>query len=195
MKTANAKRGVDLISDVLPYGRLSYGETDPIVSGKLRPNTKLKSKGTIATGVVLLAFCIYVVARTLESRFSWVGAIRAFAEASVVGGLADWFAVVALFRHPLGLRIPHTAILPRSKDRIGAGLADFIQEHFLTPEIIVEKLRSKNIANGIAQWLTESNNATRAAATLGEILSRVVEATNDEDIRRFIRENMYGQLK
>ena len=92
----------------------------------------------VATGIVLLAFCIYVVARTLEPRFPLVGAIRAFAEASVVGGLADWLAVVALFQHPLGLRwIPHTAILPRSKDRIGDELADFIQEQFLTPEEIV----------------------------------------------------------
>jgi uncharacterized membrane-anchored protein YjiN (DUF445 family) len=170
--------------------------TELLPATQRRPKTKLKSKGTIATGVVLLAFCIYVVARTLEPRVPWVGAVRAFAEASVVGGLADWFAVVALFRHPLGLRwIPHTAILPRTKDRIGAGLADFIQEHFLTPETIVEKLRTKNIADGIAQWLTESNNAERVVATLGEILSRVVEATNDEDIRRFIRENLSGRLK
>ena len=126
----------------------------------------------------------------------WLGAVRAFAEASLVGGLADWFAVVALFRHPLGMRwIPHTAIIPKNKDRIGAGLADFVQNRFLTPEAIEKQLRSKKFAEGLAHWLTISTNSERVAATLAELFPKVLKAANDDDIRRFIRENIFSQLK
>lgn len=126
----------------------------------------------------------------------WLGAVRAFAEASLVGGLADWFAVVALFRHPLGMRwIPHTAIIPKNKDRIGAGLADFVQNRFLTPDAIEKQLRSKKFAEGLAQWLTVPTNSERVALTLAELFPKVLKAANDDDIRRFLRENILGQLK
>jgi uncharacterized membrane-anchored protein YjiN (DUF445 family) len=84
----------------------------------------------------------------------WILLVRATAEAAVVGALADWFAVTALFRRPLGLPIPHTAIVPKSKDRIGEGLATFIEHNFLTPELIKAKLRSIDIAWLVANWLS-----------------------------------------
>jgi len=159
-------------------------------------NREVNSKRTIATGVLILALCLYVIARILEPRIPWIGFVRAFSEASVVGGLADWFAVVALFRHPLGLRwIPHTAIIPNNRDRIGAALADFIQKHFLTPEAIKEKVGSAINAKKLARWLMKLANAKRVTGTLSEYLPKVVETINDEDIRRFIRDNVSVHLK
>src|SRR5881392_1413724 len=89
-----------------------------------------------ATGLLALAAAIFGAAAALEARYPWLGYVRATAEASLVGGLADWFAVTALFRRPLGLPIPHTAIIPNSKDRIGLGLGRFIERHFLEPELV-----------------------------------------------------------
>ena len=87
----------------------------------------------VATGLLLVMARVFLAARALEHAYPWLGYVKAFAEAAMVGGLADWFAVTALFRHPLGLPIPHTAIIPRNKDRIGEALASFIHENFLVP--------------------------------------------------------------
>ena len=86
-----------------------------------------------ATGLLVVMAAVFVAAARLEPRYPWLGYVKAFAEAAMVGGLADWFAVTALFRHPLGLPIPHTAIIPRNKDRIGDALATFLKENFLIP--------------------------------------------------------------
>ena len=86
-----------------------------------------------ATGLLVLMAGIFAASRAFEHTYPWLSFVKAFAEAAMVGGLADWFAVTALFRHPLGLPIPHTAIIPRNKDRIGEALANFISENFLTP--------------------------------------------------------------
>ncbi|HZI77524.1 MAG TPA: DUF445 family protein, partial [Gemmatimonadales bacterium] len=87
-----------------------------------------------ATGLLVLMGAIFIVARMLEAQHPWVGFIRATAEASMVGGIADWFAITALFRQPLNLPIPHTAIIPNRKDRIGRSLGNFVQNNFLSPE-------------------------------------------------------------
>src|SRR5512140_307228 len=102
-----------------------------------------------ATGLLLLAAVIFVVARLFETRWPWLGYVRATAEASLVGGLADWFAVTALFRQPLGLPIPHTAIVKRQKDRIARVLGSFVQNHFLTREVISQRLHALDIARRI----------------------------------------------
>src|SRR2546421_11243250 len=116
-----------------------------------------------ATGLLALAAAIFGAAAALEARYPWLGYVRATAEASLVGGLADWFAVTALFRRPLGLPIPHTAILPRNKDRIGEGLAAFIEHNFLSPNIVRAKLRSFDPARLVADWLSAPANADAVA--------------------------------
>src|SRR5437667_1147982 len=93
-----------------------------------------------ATGLLALAVAVFVTARVLEAQYPWLGWVRATAEASLVGGLADWFAVTALFRHPLGLPIPHTPIVATRKDRIGRILANFVQNHFLSRDVIAPNL-------------------------------------------------------
>src|SRR2546428_1901890 len=94
-----------------------------------------------ATGLLAIALLVFVAASVFEPQFPWLGYVRATAEASLVGGLADWFAVTALFRHPLGLPIPHTAIVATRKERIGQILGNFVQNHFLSREVIATNLR------------------------------------------------------
>src|SRR5207344_2695650 len=93
-----------------------------------------------ATGLLLAVTVVFVVTKTLEDRWSGLGYVRAAAEAGMVGALADWFAVTALFRHPLGLPIPHTAIIPTRKDQLGKALGTFVQTNFLSPEVLAERL-------------------------------------------------------
>src|SRR5713226_4072361 len=89
-----------------------------------------------ATGLLAVAAAVFGAASAFEGRYPWLGYVRATAEASLVGGLADWFAVTALFRHPLGIPIPHTAIVPRNKDRIGENMGSFVEENFLAPPLV-----------------------------------------------------------
>ncbi len=93
----------------------------------------------VTTGTLVVMAVIYGTARAFQSIHPAIGFVRAFAEAAMVGGLADWFAVTALFRHPLGLPIPHTAIIPRNKDRIGETLAGFLRDNFLTPQVVARR--------------------------------------------------------
>src|SRR5258708_38655003 len=99
-----------------------------------------------ATGLLVVMAAVYALTRTFEPTHSWLGYVKSFAEAAMVGGLADWFAVTALFRHPLGLPIPHTAIIPPNKDRIGEALANFLRENFLIPSVVARRMRHIDVA-------------------------------------------------
>ena len=100
----------------------------------------------VAAGLLVLMAALFLVARAFAGRHPALGYLQAFAEAAMVGGLADWFAVTALFRHPLGLPIPHTAIVPRNKDRIGDTLAAFLRANFLTPPVVARRMRRVDAA-------------------------------------------------
>src|SRR5580765_4025069 len=100
----------------------------------------------VATGLLVVMAIVFALTRALQPLYPWLGYVKSFAEAAMVGGLADWFAVTALFRHPLGLPIPHTAIIPRNKDRIGEALARFIQENFLIPRVVARRMRTIDVA-------------------------------------------------
>src|SRR6266508_2332902 len=117
----------------------------------------------LATGLLLAVALLFVGALLIERRYPWVGFVRAFAEAAMVGALADWFAVTALFRHPLGLPIPHTAIIPRRKDSIGASIGRFVQENFLSQEVIRGRLRTIDIAQQGAHWMSRPTISARLA--------------------------------
>jgi uncharacterized membrane-anchored protein YjiN (DUF445 family) len=107
----------------------------------------------VATGLLVLMAAVYLAARSAEAFHPAIGFIRAFAEAAMVGGLADWFAVTALFRHPLGLPIPHTAIIPRNKDRIGDTLALFLRDNFLTPAVVARRMYRLDVASAAGRFL------------------------------------------
>ncbi len=115
----------------------------------------LKRMRAVATGLLIAMAALYLLARTVEPMHPGLGFLRAFAEAAMVGGLADWFAVTALFRHPLGLPIPHTAIVPRNKDRIGETLAVFLRTNFLIPSVVARRMRPLDVAGAVARWLTD----------------------------------------
>jgi uncharacterized membrane-anchored protein YjiN (DUF445 family) len=120
--------------------------------------------------------------------------VRATAEAALVGGLADWFAVTALFRQPLGLPIPHTAILPKNKDRIGEGIATFLERNFLSPDIVRGKLRSIDPARLAADWLSAPANADAIARRLLRMLPHLIKAIDDRDLRGFVGETLGRHL-
>ncbi|HZB69593.1 MAG TPA: DUF445 family protein, partial [Sphingomicrobium sp.] len=106
-----------------------------------------------ATGLLIVMAGLFAVTRLFEARYPALGFVKAFAEAAMVGGLADWFAVTALFRHPLGLPIPHTAIIPRNKDRIGEALASFLKENFLIAAVVARRMRNIDIAGAAGRFL------------------------------------------
>jgi len=107
----------------------------------------------IATGMLVVMAVIYFTSKNYEEVHPALGFVRAFAEAAMVGGLADWFAVTALFRHPMGLPIPHTAIIPRNKDRIGDTLANFLKDNFLISRLVAQRMRTVDLASGIGRFL------------------------------------------
>ncbi len=109
----------------------------------------------VATGMLVVMAIVFVGAKTYQDVHPAIGFIRAFAEAGLVGGLADWFAVTALFRHPMGLPIPHTAIVPRNKNRIGDTLARFLLTNFLLPRLIARKMQTVDVAGAVGKFLSE----------------------------------------
>jgi uncharacterized membrane-anchored protein YjiN (DUF445 family) len=119
------------------------------------PPAALARMKAVATGLLVAMAALFLLSRQLVPLHPGWGFVRAFAEAAMVGGLADWFAVTALFRHPLGLPIPHTAIVPRNKDRIGEQLAQFLRANFLIPRVIAHRMRRVDVAGAIARWLTD----------------------------------------
>ncbi len=136
-----------------------------------------------ATGLLVGATVVFVVARVLEEDASWLGFVRATAEAAMVGAIADWFAVTALFRHPLGIPIPHTAIIPNRKDDIGRGLGTFVQQNFLTKAVVEERLASASLAARLGDWLTEPGNAERVGDQLSGVLRSTLDTLKDEDVQ------------
>ena len=127
-----------------------------------------------AMGLLLLMAAIYVVSRLFEGRFPVLGAVSAFSEAGCVGALADWFAVVALFRHPLNLPIPRTAIIPHNRDRIGDALARFVLENFLSRDVLEGRLSAADLAGLAGAWMSDEKNAVDMAERLGEYLPLLV---------------------
>jgi len=116
----------------------------------------------------------------------WVGYVGAAAEAGMVGALADWFAVTALFKHPLGIPIPHTAIIKRKKDQLGEGLGTFVRENFLSQEVVETKLRDAQVPSRLGKWLAEPTHAQRVAAETATVLRVLVELLRDEDVQQVI---------
>lgn len=118
-----------------------------------RNNNAGRDMKIIATGMLVVMAIIYFTSKSYEPVYPAFGFVRAFAEAAMVGGLADWFAVTALFRHPMGLPIPHTAIIPRNKDRIGDTLANFLRENFLVTKIVAQRMHGVDMASAVGRFL------------------------------------------
>nr|WP_223357601.1 DUF445 domain-containing protein [Leifsonia sp. ZF2019] len=143
----------------------------------------LRRMKTLATSLLAIAAVVFAVAFALQDRYPWLGFVRAAAEGAMVGALADWFAVTALFRHPLGLRIPHTAIIPTRKDEIGESLGEFVETNFLADDVVAGKLGSLDLAGATAGWLAEPENARRVVAEGSGALVGVARLLDDERMR------------
>ncbi|MGY0501880.1 DUF445 domain-containing protein [Nocardia sp. FBN12] len=155
-------------------------------AGKKRDLFKMKA---LATGFLVVASVIYLLCRWLESRGGggeWVGYVRAASEAGMVGALADWFAVTALFKHPLGLPIPHTAIIRKKKDQLGESLGAFVGTNFLAPDVVSARLDAAQISLRVGRWMADPGHAARVAQESATILTAVVNTLRDEDVEEII---------
>ena len=156
---------------------------------------KLRKVRRWATGLFLIVGVIYVLTTTFNSVHYSLKYIAVFCEAAMVGALADWFAVVALFRHPLWLKLPHTAILPQNKKRIAAGISEFIQDNFLSSKAIVAKIAEFGPANKLREWLLRKENAETVASYVTRLLSFAMTAFDDERVRTFLHGVVTSKLK
>src|SRR5712691_12486156 len=139
-----------------------------------------------ATALLAGVTVVFVAVTVAGVHGTLLGYVQAGAEAAMVGGVADWFAVTALFRRPLGLPIPHTAVIVERKDQFAATLGQFVQENFLTGDVLAERLRAAGIAKRLAAWLAEPANATRAGGHASDLVVTLAEALRDEDAQRVI---------
>jgi uncharacterized membrane-anchored protein YjiN (DUF445 family) len=151
----------------------------------------LRRHKALATGLLLVAAVVYAVTLATGSD----GWVRAGAEAALVGGLADWFAVTALFRRPLGLPIPHTAIIPTRKDQLGQGLSDFVGTQFLNAEVVGERLATAQVPARVGTWLAVPANAERVAAELATAVAGVIGVLREDEVRAAIASALEGRLE
>ena len=170
-----------------PTERASFAETlagvDSVADAERRSGLrrmKLVALGFLVGATVLFLFCRWAEA---NGAGEWAGYVAAASEAGMVGALADWFAVTALFKHPLGIPIPHTAIIKRKKAQLGEGLGSFVRENFMSPEVIETKLRDAEVAGRLGKWLSEPAHAERVAAEASTVLRVLVEMLRDEDVQ------------
>lgn len=146
----------------------------------------LRRMRLLATALLALMTVIFVATYVTTVEWPWLAYLRAFAEAGMIGACADWFAVVALFRHPLGLPIPHTAIVPHNKERIGGAIGRFISNNFLSPKVLTAKMRETDPAGWVARWLLKPDNANRIAQRLAMSLPQILRAMPRDELNAFL---------
>ena len=167
------------------------GRTD----GELDARRRLARNRLRAQGLLVVMGSIFVGTHAVPEPGFAVGLVRAGAEAGLVGGIADWFAVTALFRRPLGLPIPHTAIIPNNKARIAEALASFVQRHFLTEKAILRHVRSTRIAERLSHWLAEPGTAAMLAAPAAAALGHLARGLQNEDVQRLAERELGQRLR
>lgn len=148
----------------------------------------LRTMKGVALGALIAMAVVFVIAFALQETYPWLQYVRAAAEGGMVGALADWFAVTALFRHPLGIPIPHTAIIPSRKDEIGRTLGEFVETEFLRGDVVRTKLEATAISARLGEWLREPANAERVAAEASVMASGVLQALSDDDVQDVLTE-------
>ncbi|GAB3269472.1 DUF445 domain-containing protein [Kineosporia babensis] len=161
----------------------------PKVSGSAEADeirrVRLRRMKLVATTLLVIAAVIYLLTLNQDG---WLGFVNAGAEAAMVGALADWFAVTALFRHPLGLPIPHTALIPTRKDQIGESLQEFVADNFLSEEIVREKIRQAEVTSRVGSWLAEPEHAERVGAELATAGHGVLSVLRDDDVAAMLEQ-------
>ncbi|WP_324751037.1 DUF445 domain-containing protein [Sphingomonas sp. LY54] len=149
----------------------------------------------MATGMLVAMAAVFLISNRFDEAYPWLGFVKAFAEAAMVGGLADWFAVTALFRHPLGLPIPHTAIIPRNKDRIGDTLALFLRDNFLTPSVVARRMRGLDVAGAIGRFLTDPPGEGRLRQGASGLMANILEALDQERLGGMVKSAVANRIR
>src|SRR5256885_5210891 len=158
-------------------------------------DARLRRMKRRANGLLALAGVLYVAAQALEAQQPWLRWMSVIAEAAMVGAIADWFAVTALFHHPFGLRfIPHTAIIPRNKERIATWLSHFIETNFLTSAAVVQRIRDFQPARTLYGWLLRSENADAVATYVTRLTAYGLNAFDDERVRNYLAQTIARRL-
>ena len=152
----------------------------------------LRRMRAVALGLLLLAALVFVLT---HDRDGFWGFVNAGAEASMVGAIADWFAVTALFRHPLGLPIPHTALIPRRKDELGRGLEEFVGENFLSEEVVRERVLGARVSSRVGDWLVEPDNSRRVAEEAAEIIGVALSKVRDEHVLSLVEDALVPRFR
>lgn len=162
---------------------------------------QLRNHKMLATGLFVLMTCIFLMMTYLQKYQNfghWVGYVKAFSEAAMVGALADWFAVTALFHHPLGLKIPHTNLIEQSKERIGDNLGNFVVTNFLSPQNIRPYIQNLKVSHFIGEWLQKEKNSNILVKNLSEIVLDILQKLEDDAVVNFISKKakeMTGDIK
>jgi uncharacterized membrane-anchored protein YjiN (DUF445 family) len=149
----------------------------------------------LATAMLAGMAALFVAATGLEAQHPIWGFVRAFAEAGLVGGIADWFAVTALFRHPLGIPIPHTAIVPRNKDRIGEALASFLRDNFLTPRVVARRMRHLDVAGAVGRFLAQPPGGSRLRRGGSRLLADILESLDQERLGGMVKTALAQRIR
>ena len=166
--------------------QLGPAGTPPAPHPDLEKAAALRRMKSIALGLLLFMAVVFAFAFALQEQYPWLAYVRSAAEGGMVGALADWFAVTALFKHPMGLKIPHTAIIPNRKDEIGASLAEFVETNFLSEDVVAQKLASTEIAQKIGTWLAKPASAQRVATEGAAALRGAMAILKDDDVQDII---------
>jgi uncharacterized membrane-anchored protein YjiN (DUF445 family) len=164
---------------------------------KARQFAIMRRRATALLGVFAALFAAMTVVIHFNPGLSpfWLGAVRATAEAAMVGGIADWFAVTALFRHPLGIPIPHTAIVAQRKDRIGRSLGNFVGNNFLARDVIARQLAGMRLGERAARWLAEPENQQSVARAIAGGVARAAESIPSDELQESVHETLVAQLR
>ncbi|MEO7178176.1 MAG: DUF445 domain-containing protein, partial [Allosphingosinicella sp.] len=159
------------------------------------PANGLRTMRFVATGMLVAMGALFLIANRLDEAHPAFAFVKAFAEAAMVGGLADWFAVTALFRHPLGLPTPHTAIIPRNKDRIGATLASFLRDNFLTPKVVARRMRQVDVAGAIGRFLANPPPEGRLRQGGSRLIADLLESLDQERLGGMVKTAVASRMR
>ena len=162
---------------------------------ELTKQEELAKMKRLASSLLLFATLVYILASLFVDQYLWVEFVAATAEAAMIGAIADWFAVTALFRHPFGIKIPHTAIIPNRKDVIAEQFGAFVQQNFLSEDVISSKIRSMNLSRRVAGWIVEKENARAVADQITAGLAAAVQVMNDKDIQIMIEKKVEDRIR
>ena len=175
-----------------PGHGVAGGIAAELAAGDAARASALRRMRIVATSLLVLAAIVYAL--TLHMEGAW-GYVNAMAEAAMVGALADWFAVTAIFRHPLGIPIPHTALVPRKKDMFAGSLEDFFLGYFLTADAMRQRVQTMGIAERAGEWLGEPGNAEQLVAKAAPIASRALGSVSEDEVRQIVTQALIPKLE